>query len=72
MRYVSFLALCIEYGRLADRLIVKGGECVDDNEDLSVRNYRKVLEGHELPDEKSIPVADVAEWDMRFTLAMIF
>lgn len=55
MRYVSFLALCIEYGRVADRLIVKGGECVDDNEDLSVRNYRKVLEGHELPDENPYP-----------------
>lgn len=66
-----FIAPYVEYGKAGDELFVMVHECVDNNEDLAVRNYREVLESYGLPDEKSMLAADVAGCDARCTLAMI-
>lgn len=66
-----FIAPYVEYGKAANELIFMVHECVDDNEDLAVRNYREVLESCGLPDEESMLAADVAKCDARCTLAMI-
>lgn len=47
-------------------------ECIDDNENLDVRDYRGVLDSYGLPDEESVLVADISQCDARCTLAMIF
>ena len=46
-------------------------ECVDDNEDLGVRDYRGVLDRSGLPDEESVLAANVSKCDGKCTLAMI-
>ena len=42
-------------------------ECVDDNEDLGVRDYRGVLDSYGLPDEESVLAADVSKCDGKCT-----
>ena len=46
-------------------------ECVDDYEDLGVRDYRGVLDSYGLPDEESVLAANVSKCDGKCTLAMI-
>lgn len=61
----------VGYGRAAHELIKMVHECVDDNENLDVRDYRGVLDSYGLPDEESVLAADISKCDARCTLAMI-
>lgn len=61
----------VGYGRVACDLIDMVHECVDDNEDLGVRDHRGVLDSYGLPDEESVLAADISKCDGKCTLAMI-
>lgn len=61
----------VGYGWAACELIDAVHECVDDNEDLGVRDYRGVLDSYGLPDEESVLAADISKCDGKCTLAMI-
>lgn len=61
----------VGYSRAADELIVAVHECVEDNEDLDVRDYRGVLDSYGLTDEDAMLEADPSNLDSRCTLALI-
>ncbi|MDO4502034.1 MAG: DUF6508 domain-containing protein [Coriobacteriia bacterium] len=62
----------VESTPASNELLKKAHECLDENEDLGIADYRSVLESYGLFNGEDLVAADVQNCDARCLFSMIF